>query len=336
MNERHDQRDERSDADIVMKRIKEKVRSRRESGIPYGPTSDTHSSSVPEYDASFDIGYITGKSRMGNFSYFISSHRSLIGRLLVKGRQLVHGEVRRYVDPVFLLQSEWNATAARIIKENERRSSHIVDRIRQIERHMHLAQIALENEAEHFQVLSEEGFHAIHLLHEPFIRLVKVYAYQSAGERTPRVLEYGLHSGAISIYLSRDCNFDVFGIDNSIDLIYSSATTNKRLGGNTKFIQLDCAGLDAIKEHYFDVAFIHQMLEDLDNPSIKALVSNLLSVAKCCVFSVPSIHAPYRVDKNERRLCVDDWRTILEAAGFHVVHLEYYHENWYIVGAITR
>jgi 2-polyprenyl-3-methyl-5-hydroxy-6-metoxy-1,4-benzoquinol methylase len=43
-----------------------------------------------------------------NNSYNISSHRSVTGRFLVKGRELVNGEVRRYVDPIIWKQTEFN------------------------------------------------------------------------------------------------------------------------------------------------------------------------------------------------------------------------------------
>jgi 2-polyprenyl-3-methyl-5-hydroxy-6-metoxy-1,4-benzoquinol methylase len=43
-----------------------------------------------------------------NNSYNISSHRLVTGKFLVKGRELVHGEVRRYVDPMIRKQKEFN------------------------------------------------------------------------------------------------------------------------------------------------------------------------------------------------------------------------------------
>ncbi|MCK4732420.1 MAG: hypothetical protein KAT65_08180 [Methanophagales archaeon] len=47
--------------------------------------------------------------------YSISSHRPIIGRFLISGRQLVHGEVRRYVDLIVGKQNEFNAHIARVI-----------------------------------------------------------------------------------------------------------------------------------------------------------------------------------------------------------------------------
>jgi O-antigen chain-terminating methyltransferase len=33
------------------------------------------------------------------------------------GRELVHGEVRRYVDPVFLKQKDFNASTVRLLRD---------------------------------------------------------------------------------------------------------------------------------------------------------------------------------------------------------------------------
>lgn len=50
-------------------------------------------------------------------SNYISSHRPLIGELLVRGRRLVHEEVRRYVDVVFDKQTEFNMSLVCILNE---------------------------------------------------------------------------------------------------------------------------------------------------------------------------------------------------------------------------
>ncbi|MGB3478733.1 MAG: class I SAM-dependent methyltransferase [bacterium] len=47
--------------------------------------------------------------------YSISSHRPIMGRFLIKGRQLVHEEVRRYIDLIVGKQIEFNAHVARLI-----------------------------------------------------------------------------------------------------------------------------------------------------------------------------------------------------------------------------
>jgi O-antigen chain-terminating methyltransferase len=49
--------------------------------------------------------------------YEITSHRPIIGRLLVLGRRIVHGEVRRYVDGIVDRQSKFNRHIVDIIED---------------------------------------------------------------------------------------------------------------------------------------------------------------------------------------------------------------------------
>ena len=51
-----------------------------------------------------------------NESYTISSHRPFMGKFLVEGRKMVHGEIRRYVDPMFQKQREFNFGVADVVK----------------------------------------------------------------------------------------------------------------------------------------------------------------------------------------------------------------------------
>lgn len=51
---------------------------------------------------------INSKWDIENNSYTIASNRPVTGKFLIKGRELVHGEVRRYVDPMIWKQKEFN------------------------------------------------------------------------------------------------------------------------------------------------------------------------------------------------------------------------------------
>ena len=64
-----------------------------------------------------DLDYINSNWDTQNNSYFISSHRPVVGKFLIKGRELVHGEVRRYVDPVVWKQTEFNRSAVRLLND---------------------------------------------------------------------------------------------------------------------------------------------------------------------------------------------------------------------------
>lgn len=55
------------------------------------------------------LNKLSFNKEINNKYYQIESHRFIIGSLLVKGRQLVHGEVRRYLDPIIMMQNELNS-----------------------------------------------------------------------------------------------------------------------------------------------------------------------------------------------------------------------------------
>lgn len=63
--------------------------------------------------------------------YKITSHRPLIGRLLVFGRQLVHGEVRRYVEGILAQQSEINRYLGGTLQKLSRRLADLEKQVEQ-------------------------------------------------------------------------------------------------------------------------------------------------------------------------------------------------------------
>lgn len=64
-----------------------------------------------------NLSYLQGNWQVNNDVYTISSHRPLVGPILVRSRQLVNGEVKRYIDPVITRQSEINLRTVGILKE---------------------------------------------------------------------------------------------------------------------------------------------------------------------------------------------------------------------------
>lgn len=86
-------------------------------GIPHATPSDgipagqgTEDEFIPRY-----LEYLTRTWDIQNDAYLITSHQPVIGNVLVRGRQLVNSEVKRYVDPVILQQTEFNANTVRIL-----------------------------------------------------------------------------------------------------------------------------------------------------------------------------------------------------------------------------
>jgi O-antigen chain-terminating methyltransferase len=84
-----------------------------------------------------DLERIGSCGQIKNQGYRISSHRPVIGKALVKGREMVHGEVRRYVDPMVSEQNEFNALAARLLKENVQRVEALEEKVEEINDLLH-------------------------------------------------------------------------------------------------------------------------------------------------------------------------------------------------------
>jgi O-antigen chain-terminating methyltransferase len=77
-------------------------------GIPAG--RETEDEFISQY-----LEYLNRTWDIQNDPYLITSHQPVIGSVLVRGRQLVNSEVRRYIDPVILQQIEFNANTVRIL-----------------------------------------------------------------------------------------------------------------------------------------------------------------------------------------------------------------------------
>lgn len=79
-------------------------------------------------EAEYISRYLDHLSRNWNIQndlYRISSHQPVLGPVIVRGRQFVNEEVRRYTDWVFFQQTEFNANTARILAWMFRRIRHL-------------------------------------------------------------------------------------------------------------------------------------------------------------------------------------------------------------------
>ena len=109
-------------AEEIMQKIREKI-YRRKTSDEMSPDPDAlisslnsgeNSAGLPE---SFkqDLSSVSSTWDLHNSDYAINSHHKVSGKIIVKGRELVHGEVRRYVDPIFSRQTEFNASTVRLL-----------------------------------------------------------------------------------------------------------------------------------------------------------------------------------------------------------------------------
>lgn len=391
----------------IMNKIRNNVRKR------YGVTNQIYSeinglgscsqscSESPTFDLKVDFEYANSNCNVMNKNYYISSHRPFVGQFLVKGRKLVHGEVKRYVDTSFSNQNNFNLSILKIVEklisqlsrveirlnnietkfnDNETKSSEIENRLnnaeikcgnfesmlnnadnrlnniemkfKEIETKFTKNEIVskkIENRIKEFDrdaektawaelysaEITEQDLVNNISYHEFFIELIKKYSKLSAAGRPARIIEVGLGNGTMSVYFSRDCNYDVYGIDNDIQVLNHNIKLNKKLGGYAKFMLVDAFDLNLFQEKFFDVSFSQGTLEHFENSSIVQLIRKQLDVSKYVIFSVPSINWPTRELGNERKMSLEDWKVILEDNGFNLLDLEYYKDDLHIVGVIT-
>lgn len=110
-------RDKNVDVKKIMEKIRGNIRKRREEQkvIKIEDLERKIETQNPPYNFHQELGSINANWDIENRTYRISSHRKLLGRVLIKGRELIHGEIKRYVDPVFWKQKEFNASTVRIL-----------------------------------------------------------------------------------------------------------------------------------------------------------------------------------------------------------------------------
>ncbi|MCX6776175.1 MAG: class I SAM-dependent methyltransferase [Candidatus Micrarchaeota archaeon] len=109
-------RDKEIDVSEIMKKIRENIRKRRkEHEVIDAEVLERMDTKEPPFSLERELASINANWDVENKTYRISSHRKLMGPLLVKGRELVHGEVQRYVRPILWKQTEFNTSTMRIL-----------------------------------------------------------------------------------------------------------------------------------------------------------------------------------------------------------------------------
>jgi len=127
-------KDDEINVEEIMEKIRENIRERKESEDPKSAEEieQVFSEVSTRARSHQEPGIINLDYDIRNDNYSISSHRPLLGTFLIKGRKLVHGEVRRYVDPVLQKQSQLNYNLAGVLsdaKETANSCSHKVEKL---------------------------------------------------------------------------------------------------------------------------------------------------------------------------------------------------------------
>jgi chaperonin cofactor prefoldin len=163
--------------------------------------------------------------------------------------------------------------------------------------------------------------------HQYFIDLIFDWANKISNSRTPKLVEIGVGTATMSIYLSKRY-FEVFGLDLDPLIVAKAIETNNRLGGHAKFIAMDALALSKFfKENTFDIAFSQGTLEHFDNENLKQILEAQLAIAKCVILSVPSVNWRQEDFGDERRMTVEEWKKLLNDFELKIEHISYYQEG---------
>jgi SAM-dependent methyltransferase len=120
MDDTFEIRDDEIDVEDIMRQIRENIKKRKyvetysEEEINK-PVGFSCVADVSSNDKKWDLEYFNESGDIHNNDYLISSHRPLIGWFLVKGRELINGEIRRYIDPIIFKQTEFNISMIQIV-----------------------------------------------------------------------------------------------------------------------------------------------------------------------------------------------------------------------------
>lgn len=119
MKENHD---DEINVEEIMAKIRERIRRHQAAGelsanpdTRIAPDQSARTGLTIDDSLQRDLAYLNTYREIQNNSYFISSHRPYIGKIIVKGRTLVHGEIRRYVDPIIDKQSGFNKSTVQVL-----------------------------------------------------------------------------------------------------------------------------------------------------------------------------------------------------------------------------
>ena len=314
------EKDNEIDPKNVMQKIRDNLKKRNISTGDIIRTNDD------------DFNYINSNWDL-NVDYRISSHRSpIIARLLITGRNLIHGEVRRYVSLIAGKQAEFNVRINRILTDLVKNVTNINETIMSVNKDIDTKIGEMTKSVNKWcdfykEDTTEDWLKKNIEYHTYFISIINKYSTQFSQGNIPKLVEIGTGTATMSIYFSRT-SYDVLGIDNDPIIVSKAINANKKLGGYAKFVCLDVFDLQKLfKEKLFDVAFSQGTLEHFNNDDLKRFIDAQLYVAKCIIFSVPSINYPNSEFGNERKMSIDEWNMLLKSFGYNIDYISYYQEE---------
>jgi len=133
MDNNLDIRDNEINVEEIMHEIRERVRKQKSEVHSTESVSNTINIPAQTHDILPVQTLPNGSNPLNSMwdirdnTYTITSHRKYLGKFLVKGRQIVNGEVRRYIDPIIWKQSSFNEQVALLCSLYEKRILDLED-----------------------------------------------------------------------------------------------------------------------------------------------------------------------------------------------------------------
>ena len=131
-----DTNSEEVNVEEIMKKIRESIQKKGIEVYPIEFDEIQNDSAVKGFyngcSIKRDLEYINSNWDIQNNGYLISSHRPTVGKFLIKGRELIHGEIRRYVDPMMQKQTVFNEGAVNILNNMASDISSLDNKIEQM------------------------------------------------------------------------------------------------------------------------------------------------------------------------------------------------------------
>ena len=124
--------DESKEVPEIMRRLHEKMSLQ-------GSSHQTCEEISGASDIELELAHIESEWDIQNKNYQIHSHRPYAGKILVKSRELVHGEVQRYMDPTISKQVEFNRNVSAIL-------CHIVPRMESTRKNLVDARMEIQSQ----------------------------------------------------------------------------------------------------------------------------------------------------------------------------------------------
>ncbi|PWR71226.1 class I SAM-dependent methyltransferase [Methanospirillum lacunae] len=267
-----------------------------------------------------------------NTDFNLVSSPNILSKIACKVRKFINTEVRNYVDPSLDNQSKVNFELCKSIVELEGRVCFLENITDMINVRENLG--SDKKNAPISDGLIENNFNLCISTQSSLIRIIENTIDLNNSQH--HIAEYGLSDGFISIYLSKNYDSEIYGIDDSIEYITKCYCTNENLCGSVKYLLADNNTLNLIKSGYFDIIFSIGVLNNLSRIESYNLLNTLLRISKKVLFLV-SLEGDPCSSFSERRLnSIEDWNEVLNDLICCKEYLSYDDDNTHIIGIISN